>query len=176
MILIRSLSFCSAASTVAGSYRNDIPYCDTESNPDFQTSVTSHAFVACSLHERKAETAFPPTIELDVSLLLLVQHLPHQAAECGREGGWSDEGDGDMFMAPASKYSPDKILNLGGDGAIISFELSSAAPPVKRRRQSRLSIRKKSVPIVQISPGIAPSSDCSSRVTHLHPAEIAPDR
>ena len=32
-----------------------------------------------------------------------------------------------MLMAPVSKYSPDNILNLGGDGAIVSFELSSAA-------------------------------------------------
>lgn len=44
-----------------------MPYCDTESNPDFHTSVTSQAFVACSLQERKADTAFPPTTEHDIS-------------------------------------------------------------------------------------------------------------
>ena len=44
-----------------------MPYCDTCSKPDFQTSVTSHAFVACSLHERKAETAFPPTAHTEIN-------------------------------------------------------------------------------------------------------------
>ena len=44
-------------------YLNDIPYCDTASKPDFQTSVTSQAFVACSRHERNADTAFPPTTQ-----------------------------------------------------------------------------------------------------------------
>jgi hypothetical protein len=42
-------------------YRNEIPYCDTMSKLDFHTSVTSQAFVADSLHDRKAETALPPT-------------------------------------------------------------------------------------------------------------------
>ena len=39
----------------------EIPYCDTCSKPFFHTSVTSQALVACSLHDRKADTAFPPT-------------------------------------------------------------------------------------------------------------------
>lgn len=33
--------------------------------------MTSQAFVACSLHERKAETALPPTIEFDVSISIV---------------------------------------------------------------------------------------------------------
>ena len=45
----------------------EIPYCDTDSKPDFQTRVTSHAFVACNLHERKADTALPPTVNRRVS-------------------------------------------------------------------------------------------------------------
>lgn len=39
----------------------EMPYCDTASKPLFHTSVTSQAFVAESRHERKAETALPPT-------------------------------------------------------------------------------------------------------------------
>lgn len=42
-------------------YLNDIPYWATLSKPDFQTRVTSQAFVAWRRHERKAETALPPT-------------------------------------------------------------------------------------------------------------------
>lgn len=38
-----------------------MPYCATESKPDFHTKVTSQALVACSLHDRKADTALPPT-------------------------------------------------------------------------------------------------------------------
>ena len=44
------------------SYLKETPYCATLSKPDFQTRVTSHALVAESRHERKAEMAFPPTI------------------------------------------------------------------------------------------------------------------
>src|SRR5580704_17180879 len=39
----------------------EMPYWATVSKPAFHTSVTSQAFVACRRHERKAETAFPPT-------------------------------------------------------------------------------------------------------------------
>lgn len=42
-------------------YLKDIPYWATASYPDFQTSVTSQALVAWSLHERNAEIWFPPT-------------------------------------------------------------------------------------------------------------------
>lgn len=48
-------------------YLNEMPYCATCSNPDFQTRVTSQALVACNLHERKAETALPPTIRIFIS-------------------------------------------------------------------------------------------------------------
>jgi len=44
-------------------YLNDMPYCETASKPDFHTSVTSQAFVACRRHERKADTALPPTTQ-----------------------------------------------------------------------------------------------------------------
>lgn len=44
-------------------YLNVIPYCATDSKPDFHTSVTSHAFVAWRRQERKADTALPPTIQ-----------------------------------------------------------------------------------------------------------------
>ena len=46
----------------------EMPYCDTASKPLFQTSVTSHALVADSLQERKAETALPPTVHAWISL------------------------------------------------------------------------------------------------------------
>jgi len=39
----------------------EMPYWATVSKPAFQTNVTSQAFVACRRHERKAETALPPT-------------------------------------------------------------------------------------------------------------------
>jgi hypothetical protein len=43
------------------SYLNEMPYCDTVSKPFFQTRVTSQALVAERRHDRKAETALPPT-------------------------------------------------------------------------------------------------------------------
>ena len=52
-----------------GSYFMEMPYWDTCSYPDFQTSVTSQALVAWSRHERKAETAFPPTEHTLISSL-----------------------------------------------------------------------------------------------------------
>lgn len=42
---------------------NEMPYCDTASKPLFQTRVTSQALVAERRHERKAETALPPTAQ-----------------------------------------------------------------------------------------------------------------
>lgn len=45
----------------AGAHLNESPYCATDSNPFFQTRVTSQAFVAESLHDKKAETELPPT-------------------------------------------------------------------------------------------------------------------
>lgn len=57
-----SISSSSQILRISLSYRKEIPYCATASYPDFQTSVTSQALVACSLQERKAETALPPTI------------------------------------------------------------------------------------------------------------------
>lgn len=44
------------------SYLNDMPYWWTFSKPFFHTNVTSHAWVAERRHERKAETALPPTV------------------------------------------------------------------------------------------------------------------
>jgi len=52
----------SAAAAVAG-YLKVMPYWATLSKPDFQTRVTSQALVACRRHDRKAETAFPPTVQ-----------------------------------------------------------------------------------------------------------------
>ena len=46
------------------SYLNEMPYCETPSKPLFHTSVTSQAFVADNRHERKAETALPPTTQI----------------------------------------------------------------------------------------------------------------
>lgn len=46
-----------------GSYLKETPYWATASNPDFQTSVTSHEVVAWSLQERKAEIALLPTTQ-----------------------------------------------------------------------------------------------------------------
>lgn len=42
-------------------YLNEMPYWATLSKPDFHTRVTSQAFVACNRHDKKAETALPPT-------------------------------------------------------------------------------------------------------------------
>lgn len=47
----------------------EMPYWDTCSYPDFQTSVTSQALVAWSRHERKADTVFPPTEHTLISSL-----------------------------------------------------------------------------------------------------------
>lgn len=44
-----------------GMYLIVIPYCATFSKSCFHTSVTSQALVAWSRHDRKAETALPPT-------------------------------------------------------------------------------------------------------------------
>jgi hypothetical protein len=55
---------------IALAYLNERPYCDTFSKPFFQTRVTSHALVAESLHDIKAETAFPPTTSTLVSCCL----------------------------------------------------------------------------------------------------------
>ena len=49
------------------SYRKDIPYWLTLSKPDFQTRVTSQALVACRRHDKKAETAFPPTVGIELA-------------------------------------------------------------------------------------------------------------
>ena len=58
-------------------YLKDIPYCDTASYPDFHTRVTSHALVAWSLQERKADTALPPTMIyfLSLSAMTVLSHL-----------------------------------------------------------------------------------------------------
>lgn len=86
-------------------YLNEMPYCATCSYPDFQTRVTSQALVACNLHDRKAETAFPPTRIIFISSIsamarrsVLDARAPHpqkRAAEPGRcdrmeirEEGW----------------------------------------------------------------------------------------
>ena len=62
-----------AAGRPVKAYLNEMPYCDTDSNPDFQTSVTSQALVACSLHDKNAETEFPPT-EIEVSFAASTAH------------------------------------------------------------------------------------------------------
>ena len=56
----------------------EMPYWATNSNCDFHTSVTSHAFVACNRQERKAETAFPPTVQ---TLVLGIVHTRSQSCE-----------------------------------------------------------------------------------------------
>ncbi len=66
----------------------DIPYCETASKPDFQTSVTSQAFVACSLHDRNAETALPPTTQYMFLSLGAIIGRPGMATWSGfKEGG-----------------------------------------------------------------------------------------
>lgn len=52
-----------------GTYFMEIPYWETCSYPDFQTSVTSQALVAWRRQERKADTAFPPTEHTLISSL-----------------------------------------------------------------------------------------------------------
>ena len=72
-------------------YLKEMPYWETASYPDFHTSVTSQAFVAWSLHERKAETAFPPTEQIlisNVSSMFVIVSRRLEACEMGaREGG-----------------------------------------------------------------------------------------
>ena len=60
-------------------YLKDMPYWATLSYPDFHTRVTSQAFVACSRHDKKAETALPPTAESQQSF-----SRGDDAAECPR--------------------------------------------------------------------------------------------
>ena len=54
---------CKLDSQTVSTYLNDMPYCATAWKFAFHTKVTSQAFVACSLHDKKAETALPPTMQ-----------------------------------------------------------------------------------------------------------------
>ena len=56
-------------------YLKEIPYCATVWKFAFQTKVTSHAFVACSLHDRKAEMALPPTIHALFSSAVMIAEV-----------------------------------------------------------------------------------------------------
>ena len=53
-------------------YLKDIPYWATCGKLAFQTRVTSQALVACNRHDRKAETALPPTKQYRLSSRLFV--------------------------------------------------------------------------------------------------------
>lgn len=70
-------------------YLNDMPYWATLSYPDFQTRVTSQAFVACSRHDKKAETALPPTVDCQQLLtryedVVLETSVGHAETRLGR--------------------------------------------------------------------------------------------
>ena len=73
---------------------NEIPYWCTASNPDFHTNVTSQAFVAWSLQDKKADTALPPTTHTFIrglaSILTVTIGTPHFNPE-GRGKGQSSE-------------------------------------------------------------------------------------
>ena len=95
-----------------------MPYCETASKPDFHTSVTSQAFVACRRQERKAETALPPTRARRQQNSALVPGLASIARETSEAVGTcclklQDDGAG-------ITRSPDKMRSLGGVGAIAS--------------------------------------------------------
>jgi hypothetical protein len=80
------------ADGVTNSYLNEMPYCETLSKPLFHTSVTSQALVADNRHERKAETALPPTRQiLRVSWPIAM-----------RKRGVGDGGEGTVSSARAA--------------------------------------------------------------------------
>lgn len=60
-------------------YLKEMPYCATAWKLDFQTNVTSHAFVACRRQERNAETALPPTAQNLLSFLFIIQRQTDEA-------------------------------------------------------------------------------------------------
>ena len=68
--------------TTSKPYLKDIPYCDTCSYPVFHTRVTSQAFVAWSLQDKKAETGFPPTVTTFISSLSSIFGGFDQDAAC----------------------------------------------------------------------------------------------
>lgn len=84
---------CLLAVMGAGLYLKETPYCETASKPLFHTSVTSQALVADRRHDRKAETALPPTIRqwfvslLCLRLLLLFMVVMRDARDGGRGRG-----------------------------------------------------------------------------------------
>lgn len=80
---------------VVRTHLKEIPYCDTVSKPDFHTSVTSHAFVAESLQERKAEIGLPPTVTTRVSGSVMVKTYTTVTADKQKRG----QGDSSAGLA-----------------------------------------------------------------------------
>jgi hypothetical protein len=113
---------------MGAAYLKEMPYWATLSYPDFHTSVTSQAFVACSRHDKKAETALPPTVccQQDVrrcmqasnaknktKLVLQVLLLP-LAAGMRAGDGIQNRSEG----AGGESYAPDKMRKRGTAGAM----------------------------------------------------------
>ena len=101
-------------------YLNDIPYCDTDSNPDFQTRVTSQALVACSRHERNAETALPPTMQNLLAFCTIVRLTPHKLTKVHFPKQCAANDKKGELREISVKYVPDNMRNLGGEGAILA--------------------------------------------------------
>jgi hypothetical protein len=73
-------------------YRNEMPYWCTCSKPFFHTSVTSQAWVADRRHDKKAETALPPTVESQTCVYPGVNSdTPDRMRNRGVDGGIARE-------------------------------------------------------------------------------------
>jgi hypothetical protein len=83
-------------------YFIDMPYWATASYPDFHTKVTSHAFVACKRHDKKADTAFPPTGTHQLALFsgdegFLCENIAKRKRKGVKKLNEGDENDDDDY-------------------------------------------------------------------------------
>ena len=113
-------------------YLKDIPYWATCWKLAFQTNVTSQALVACNLHDRKAETALPPTKQYRLSSKLFVTmiDIKKKRAEDSRivrnafgvvwlvQTLGSEAG---RTCVDQKTCLPESILSRGGEGAIVAL-------------------------------------------------------
>lgn len=80
----------------------EMPYCETCSKPDFHTSVTSQALLAWRRHDRKAETAFPPTEHTLISSLSSVAPAMVTALGADTSDACGSRRSGGSFRARAN--------------------------------------------------------------------------
>ena len=113
----------------ATAYLNDMPYWATLSYPDFQTRVTSQAFVACSRHDRKAETALPPTVDGQYTTQLREEEMVLEASTawscacqrqstCGCLLAYTHKSRGEPCAGLGDGDAPERMRNRGTAGAM----------------------------------------------------------